>query len=117
MTVQIIPAHCAVTSRAVGRIIGRCALAAVAAGCLAISISAFGAALETGYPSAIAVPSHPAPPGRRPIPVHPTEPPEAKPDRSMERSRIVDQLYEELMRWTPPVCSSTATRASMVAGC
>jgi hypothetical protein len=117
MTVQIIPACHPITSRAVRWIIGRCALAAAAAGCLAISISAFGAALETGYPSAIAVPSHPAPPGRRPIPAHPTEPPEAKPDRSMERSRIVDQLYEELMRWAPPVCSSAATNASMMAGC
>jgi hypothetical protein len=117
MTVQIIPARRAVTSRAVRSIIGRCALAAVGAGCLAISISAFGAALETGYPSAIAVPSHPAPAGRRPIPAHPTEPPDAKPARSVERSRIVDQLNEELMRWTPPVCSSAATKASMVAGC
>jgi hypothetical protein len=117
MTVQIIPARRAVTSRAVGKIIGRCALVAVAAGSITISISAFGAALETSYPSAIAVPSHPAPPGRRPIPAHPTEPLDAKPDRSMERSRIVDQLYEELMRWTPPACSSGATKASMVAGC
>ena len=117
MTVQIVPARRTLTGRAARRIIGRCALAALGAGFLAISVSAFGADLETGYTSAIAVPSHLAPPGRRPIPAHPTEPPEAKPDRSMERSRIVDQLYEELMRWTPPVCSSAATKASMVAGC
>jgi hypothetical protein len=117
MTVQIMPARHTVTSRAVRRMIGRCALAAAAAGCLAISLSAFGADQETGYTSAIAVPSHLAPPGRRPIPAHPTEPPDAKPDRSVERSRIVDQLYEELMRWTPPACSSAATKASMVAGC
>jgi hypothetical protein len=113
MTVQIIPGRRAVTSSAVHSIIGRCALAAVGAGCLAISISALGATLETGYPSAIAVPSHPAPPGRQPIPAHPTEPRDARPDRS----RIVDELYEELMRWTPPVCSSAATNASMMAGC
>jgi hypothetical protein len=117
MTVQIMPARHPVTSRPVRRIIGRCALTAVAAGFLAISISAFGADQETGYTSAIAVPSHLAPPGRRPIPAYPTEPPNAKPDRSVERSRIVDQLYEELMRWTPPVCASAATNASMMAGC
>ncbi len=117
MTVQIIPGRRAVTSSAVRRIIGRCALTAVAAGCLAISISAFGAGLETGYTSAIAVPSQLAPPGRRSIPAQPIDPPVAKPDRSVERSRIVDQLYEELMRWTPPVCPSATTKASMVAGC
>lgn len=112
MTVQIIPGRRAVARSAVRSIIARCALAAVGAGCLAISISAFGAPLEAGYPSAIAIPSHPAP-ARRPIPAHPTEPPDARPDRS----RIVDELYDELMRWTPPVCSSAATNASMMAGC
>jgi hypothetical protein len=113
MTVQIIPGRRAVASSAVRSIIGRCALAGVSAGCLAISISALGAPLDAGYPSAIAVPSHPASPGRRPIPAHPTEPPDARPDRS----RIVDELYDELMRWTPPVCSSAATNASMMTGC
>ena len=117
MTVQIVCARRAVTSRAVPRIIGRWALAAVAAGCLAISISVFGADLGTGYTGAIAVPAHPAPPGRRPIPAYPIDPPAAKPDRSVERARVVDQVYEELMRWTPPVCLSAATRAAMVAGC
>jgi hypothetical protein len=117
MIVQIVRARRAVTSRAVRRIIGRRALAAVAAGCLAISVNAFGADLGTGYTGAIAVPSRPAPPGRRPIPAHPIDPPGAKPDRSVERSRVVDQVYEELMRWTPPVCLSAATKASMVAGC
>jgi hypothetical protein len=117
MTVQIVPARRTLTGRAARRIIGRCALAALGAGFLAISVSAFGADPETGYTSAIAVPSQLAPPGRRSIPAQPINPPEAKPDRSVERSRIVDQLYEELMRWTPPVCSSAATKASMVAGC
>ena len=117
MTVQIVPARRTLTGRAARRIIGRCALAALGAGFLAISVSAFGADLETGYTSAIAVPSQLALPGRRSIPAQPINPPVAKPDRAMERSRIVDQLYEELMRWTPPVCSSAATKASMVAGC
>ena len=117
MTVQIIPVRHPVTSRAVRRMIGRCALAAAAAGCLAISLSAFGADQETGYTSAIAVPSHSAPAGRRSMPAHPTDPPDAKPDRPAQRTRIVDQLYEELMRWAPPGCSSATSHASMVGGC
>lgn len=117
MIVQIVPGRRALTGRAVRRIIGRRALTAVSAGFLAISVNAFGADLGTGYTSAIAVPSHPAPPGRRPIPARPIDPPAAKPDRSVERSRVVDQVYEELMRWTPPVCLSAATKAAMVAGC
>ena len=39
-----------------------------------------------------------APAGGRPTPVYPINLPDAKPDRSMQRTRIVDQLYEELMR-------------------
>ena len=85
MTVQIVPARRAVTSRAVRRIIGRCALAALGASFAAISISAFGADLGTGYTSAMAVPSRSAPAGRRSIPPHPITPPEAKPDRSVEQ--------------------------------
>ena len=117
MIAQIVRARRSVTSRAVRRIIGRRALIAVSAGFLAISVNAFGADLGTGYTSAIAVPSNPAPPGRRPIPARPIDPPAAKPDRSVERARVVDQVYEELMRWTPPVCLSPATKAATVAGC
>jgi hypothetical protein len=117
MIAQIVRARRSVTSRAVRRIIGRRALTAVGAGFLAISVNAFGADLGTGDTSAIAVPSNPAPPGRRPIPARPIDPPAAKPDRSVERARVVDQVYEELMRWTPPVCLSAATKAAMVAGC
>jgi hypothetical protein len=31
-------------------------------------------------------------------------------------ARMVDQLYEELMRWTPP-CAAASTNASMAGGC
>jgi len=71
---------------------------AVAAGCLAISVNAFGADLGTGHTGAIAV--HRAP--RRPVAgryrLTRLTLPGAKPDRSVERSRVVDQVYEELMR-------------------
>ena len=48
MTVQIGAVHRALTSGAVRRIVGRCALAAIGGGFGAISINAFGADLTTG---------------------------------------------------------------------
>jgi hypothetical protein len=99
--------------------IGRChfALMAVSAGFFAISVSSFGADLGTGYSTVTAVPSGAAPAGRRTIPAHPIDPPDAKPDRSAHHARVVDQLYEELMHWTPPACSSTSSRASVAGAC
>jgi hypothetical protein len=85
------------------------------AGFFAISGSSFGADLGTGYSTAIAVPHQAAPAGRRPIPAHPIDPPDAKPDRSMQRTRIVDQLYEKLMRSSG--CSLASNNASIVGGC
>lgn len=114
MTVKAVPAGRALTGGAAHQIIGRCALAAVGASFLAISISTYGADLGTRYSTALAVPSQPASPGRRPVPARP---PDAMPDRSAQHTRMVDQLYEELMRWTPPGCSSVAIKASGVAGC
>jgi len=73
-------------------------LAAIGAGFVAISISTYGADLGTRYSTALAVPSQRAPAGGRPTPVYPINPSGAKPDRSMQRIRIVDQLYEGLMR-------------------
>jgi hypothetical protein len=78
MTVQVFSATRHITSRAVRRIIGRGALAAVFAGLGAISVSAAGVDLETGYSRAVALPSHSVPAGRRSIPahsVHPVDPP------------------------------------------
>ena len=115
MRLQIAPARRALTGGAVRQMIGRCASAAVGVGFFAISISTFGADLGNGYSTAIAVPSQPAPAGRRPILAHPIDPPDAKPDRSAQRARIVDQLYEELMRSSE--CWSSMKGASMVGGC
>ena len=63
-----------------------------------------GADLETGYFRGIAVPSHSASPALRPTPAHPIDPPGFKRQRSAEETRFIGQLYEELMRWTPPGC-------------
>ena len=93
MTAQIVPARRALTGRAVRRIIGRCALAAVGAGLLAISVSAFGADLETGYTSAIAVPSQLAPPGRYRL------------------SRLTLPLPSRIARWSAPGLSTSSMRS------
>ena len=83
MRLQIARASRAVTAR---KVIGRCALAAVGAGFLAISTGTFGADLGTGYSTAIAVPSQTAPPSRRSLSAHPIIPPDAKPELAAQRA-------------------------------
>ena len=117
MRLQIARTSRAVTGGAARRMIGRCALAAAGAGFFAISVGAFGADLGTGYPTAITVPSKTTPAGRRPMPARPIVPPDAKPDLSMQRARIVDQLYEEIMRRSSLECSSARNNASMAGAC
>jgi hypothetical protein len=117
MRLQLATASHACRGGAVRQIVKRYASGIVGAGFLAISMSASGADLGNGYATAIALPSQPTPSGRRSMPSHLIDPPGAKPDRSAERSRIVDQLYEELMRWTPPGCSSGASNAAVVGRC
>ena len=117
MTLQIASGHRAPAAKRVHSAIGRCpiALMAVTAGFFAISVSSFGADLRTGYSAAIAVPPQAVPAGRRPIPAHSIDPPEAKPDRSMQRARLIDRLYDELMRSSG--CSLASNNASIAGGC
>ena len=115
MRLQIARASRAVTGGAARKMIGRCALAAVGAGFVAISISTYGADLGTRYSTALAVPSQRAPAVGRPTPVYAINPPDAKPDRSMQRTRIVDQLYEGLMRSSG--CLLASKNASIGDGC
>ena len=117
MILQIAWARRAVTGGAARKIIGRCALAAVGAGFFAISTGTFGADPRTGYSTAIAVPSQALPASRRPMPARPIVPPDAKPDPSVRRARIVDQLYEEIMRRSSPEGSSARNNASMAGAC
>jgi hypothetical protein len=117
MRLQIARASRAATGGAARKVIGRCALAAVGAGFFAISIGTFGADLGTGDSTAIAVPSQSAPPGRRSLSAHPIIPPDAKPELAAQRARIVDQLYEEIMRRSSPGCASTTNNAAMVGAC
>ena len=117
MTLQIASGHHAPAAKTVHSAIGRChaAVIVVSAGFFAISVSSFGADLQTGYSTAIVFPPQAAPAGRRPIPAHPIDPPDAKPDRSIQRTRIVDQLYEHLMRSSG--CSLASNNASIGGGC
>jgi hypothetical protein len=117
MTVQIVPARRALTGSVVRRILGRCALATIGATLGGVSVSTFDTDLGTGYPTAIAVSSQHAPVGRRRIPGYLMDLPDATPDPTAPHTRIVDGLYEELMRWTPPACASASTDASMVGRC
>jgi hypothetical protein len=89
MTVQIVTARRSLTGSAVRRILGRCALAVIGASFAAISIST----------------------------VQPSAPPDAKLDHLAAHAQVIDRLYEELIRWTPPACSSALASASIAGRC
>jgi hypothetical protein len=94
------------------------ALAALGIAFLTGSISAFGGDPRPGYPVTVAVRSQPASPGRRPIRATRVDAPGAELDRAARDARIVDQLYQELMRQTGPGwCSSATNLAAMGSGC
>lgn len=99
--------------RRLRRFISQLTYAAAAVGFFAISASASGGDLQTGYPGASTVPLHAAPPAHGSPKAQPIALPPAKPDRGW----VVDRLYDELMHWAPPGCSSTSTVASMAGGC
>jgi hypothetical protein len=117
VTVEILPARRVLTGTATRHTIGRCALAAIVISFFAFSTTTLGGDFGAAYPSAIAIPPKPVPAGRRPMPAHPINPPAVKPDRSATRTPIVDQLYEELMHWAPPGCSSATNYASSRGAC
>ena len=114
MTVQVFSATRHITSRVVRRIIGRGALAAIVAGLSAISLSAAGADLETGYSHAVAAPPRSAPAVRRSTPARPIDPPDREPNRLLQAT-LVDQLYDDLMRSSG--CVLASSKASIGAGC
>ena len=115
MTVRVFSATPHIKSRAVRRILGRGALAAISAGLGAISVSAAGADLETGYSRALAAPPRSAPAVRRSTPARPIDPPDAELNRSIQRTAMVDRIYDELMRSTG--CVLASSKASIAGGC
>jgi hypothetical protein len=76
----------------------RAALAAIGVGFFVLSGTTLGADLRIAEPSAVA-----AALGGREVTAHPTEPPAIK---ARTTSAFVDDLYKELMEWTPPPCLS-----------
>ena len=114
MTVQVFSATPHIKSRAVRRIIGRGALAAISAGLGAISVSAAGADLETGYSRTVAAPPRSAPAVRRSTPARPIDPPDAELNRPLQRAELVDQLYDHLMRSSG---CALASKTSTGGGC
>jgi hypothetical protein len=90
-------------------------LITLSAGLVAASVGSFGADSGTGYSTAIAVPSHSAAAARRPIPVHPVDPPDTSPDRSLQYARIVDRMYDELMRSS--ACLLGSSNAAITGRC
>jgi hypothetical protein len=115
MTVQVFSATRHITGRAVLGVIGRGALAAIAAGLGVISVGAYGAELETGYSRAVAAPPRSAPAVRRSTPARPIDPPDAELNRSIQRTAMVDRIYDELMRSTG--CVLASSKASIAGGC
>jgi hypothetical protein len=115
MTVQVFSAGRRTTDRAVRRIIGRGALAAMVAGLSAISVSAHGADLETGYSRAGAAPPRSAPAIRRSTPARQIDPPDTELNRAVQRAALVDQLYDELMHSSG--CLLASSKASIGGGC
>ena len=103
MTVQSVLNCCKLAMR-------RWVLAAIGISFLALPATTSGAELRTADPSAAAT----APVGHHAIPAHPTDPSAVDPKAS---PAFVDQLYKELMEWTPPWCPSTTSDASLRGRC
>ena len=120
MSMQIVPARDALAGSRKARWgirLRNSAVAAVGAGLFVISVNAFGADLGASPSTATGVPPPLAPAGRRLMPARLIDLPDTTPDRSAQRAKMVDQLYEELMHWPLPRCSSTPNDASMPGAC
>jgi hypothetical protein len=117
MTVQMVVARRPLAGRGARRILGRCAFAVIGASFGCISLSAFGTDLATGSSRSITGPSQVAHADHQAVAVQSSGPLDPKLDYLAAHARMVDRLYEELMRWTPPPCSSASAAGSGVGGC
>ena len=115
MTAKISAPRRARKSRGVRRLFRQCAPATAGVGLAAISMSAFGADPAVGNSHTVAASPHFAPTGRRSIPARPIDPPNREPNRLMQRAALVDQLYDDLMRSSG--CILTSSKASIGGGC
>jgi hypothetical protein len=115
MTRQIVVARRGRAGRTARAILGRCALAAIGATFSAISIGPVGADPATGSSRSITGSSQVPRAEHRPITAQPSAPTDTKLDYRAAHARMVDQLYEELMRSTP--CAPASTDPSMAGRC
>ena len=115
MAVHVFSATRHITGRAALGVIGRGALAAIAASLGVISAGAYGADLEAGYSRAVSAPPRPAPAVRRSIAARPIDPPDREPNRLVPRVVLVDQLYDQPMRSSG--CVLALSKASIGGGC
>jgi hypothetical protein len=115
---RIFEPHWVAAIKKVYSAIGRRRLAAMAvgAGFFATSVSSFGADLATGSSRSITGPLQVMRTDHRPMAAQSSAPADTKLDHLAAHVRMVDRLYEELMRWTPP-CSPASTEASMAGRC
>jgi hypothetical protein len=116
MTREIVVARRARRGRTARGILGRCAFAVIGASFGAISISTSGADLATGSSGSITGPSQAPRAEHRPITALPSAPTDTKLDYLAAHAGMIDQLYEQLMRWRPP-CARASTDASMAGRC
>lgn len=116
MNGEIVVAQRGRTGRTARGILGRCALAAIGASFGAISISTFGADLATGSSRSTTGSSQVPRAEHSPTIAQPSAPTDTKLDYLAAHARMVDQLYEELMRWPTP-CAPASTGASIAGRC
>ena len=100
MTTQILAKRCGLAMR-------RLVLAAIGISFFGLSATTLGADLRAADPSTVAT----APAGRHATLAHPTDPPAVNAKAS---PAFVDQLYNELMEWSPPRCLSATNDASLL---
>jgi hypothetical protein len=85
-------------------------LAAIGITYFAFTATTLAAEVRTADQNAVATASKSVSAGRHAIPAHPTNPLAIN---SKASAALVDQLYQELMAWTPPWCPSATNDASL----
>jgi hypothetical protein len=103
VSTSIVTAHCTLMGRARGTV---SALAALSITFGSLPASSLGADLATGPSRPAIIPSQAMPNTHRPTVAQPSVPPDTKLDYRGLHGQVIEQLYDELMHWTPPRCSS-----------
>ena len=103
MLISIVTAHCTFVGRARGTVRALAALSIILG---ALPASSLGADLATGPSRPAIIQSQAIPNAHRPTVAQPRVPPDSKLDYRAMQGHVIDRLYDDLMHWTPPRCSS-----------